>query len=183
MSENTKEYYPNNVLHFCPHCGAGSLDSIGIREFFCQICQFPFFMNVASAAAALILNEQNQLLLTRRNRNPMKGMLDLPGGFIEPFETAEEALKREIQEELNLRIVSMEYFTNLPNEYTYKGMTYFTLDFAFICKVESTDNLVLDDENSEVVWVDPQLIHIDKIGLCSIKKIVEEFVKKSSKNQ
>ncbi len=51
---------------------------------------------------ALILNEKNQLLVTRRKQDPFKGTLDLPGGFAEPGEGIEQSLIREIKEELEI---------------------------------------------------------------------------------
>ena len=45
-----------------------------------------------AATVALILNGRNELLVCRRAKEPAKGTLDLPGGFIDMTETGEEAL-------------------------------------------------------------------------------------------
>lgn len=52
---------------------------------------------MAAAVAGLIFNEKGQLLLTIRAKDPGKGLLDLPGGFVDMGENADQALRREIE--------------------------------------------------------------------------------------
>jgi ADP-ribose pyrophosphatase YjhB (NUDIX family) len=75
-------------------------------------------------------------LITRKEA-PKRGYLGLPGGFVGHGETLEEALGREIQEELNLAIKDFRYFGSFPNRYDYKRVTYFTIDALFICRAVS----------------------------------------------
>ncbi|NLB93738.1 MAG: NUDIX domain-containing protein, partial [Bacteroidales bacterium] len=96
--------------------------------------------------AALIEDEQGKLLLTTRGIEPDYGKLDLPGGFADPGETAEEAVERELREELGMKVKSLEYFASAPNEYIYSEYSVFTLDFAFRVIPESfTDLKAMDD--------------------------------------
>ncbi len=73
-------------------------------------------------------------------------MLDFPGGFIEFDETAEQALAREVEEELNIKISSATYLTSVPNDYIYADVLYKTTDLYFICGVEDISNLKAMDD-------------------------------------
>lgn len=59
---------------------------------------------IGVGCGAFILNNKNELLLLQRNKAPEKGYWSIPGGKLEMFETFEEAVKREIKEEVNVDI-------------------------------------------------------------------------------
>ena len=111
------EDFRTRLFLFCPKCGAKALRPHGPQGYCCSACAFEFFLNVAAAAAGLIVNANRELLVCVRAKDPAKGTLDLPGGFIDPNETAEEGICREIREELNLEVTGCQYFCSLPNQY------------------------------------------------------------------
>ncbi|MCK5731348.1 MAG: NUDIX domain-containing protein, partial [Draconibacterium sp.] len=98
------ETYPQKVLKFCPKCGSGKFIKLGDRSLKCGDCEFHFFINSAAAVAALVTNKNGQLMLVTRGVEPNYGKLDLPGGFIDSGETAENAVSRELDEELGLKV-------------------------------------------------------------------------------
>lgn len=51
---------------------------------------------------AVMMNDQNEILLILRNRHPEKGMWSIPGGKVDPYENLENCVIREIKEEVNL---------------------------------------------------------------------------------
>ena len=53
---------------------------------------------------ASIIHQNGKILATQRGYGDFKGLWEFPGGKIEPGETTEEALRREIREELNIDI-------------------------------------------------------------------------------
>lgn len=53
---------------------------------------------------AVITNEQNEILLVLRNRNPEKDTWSIPGGKVDPYENLETCVIREIKEEVNLEV-------------------------------------------------------------------------------
>jgi len=128
---------PLNVFKYCPKCGSGKFLPSGERSLKCADCGFHYFVNSAAAVAALITNAEGKLMLVTRSVEPNYGKLDLPGGFVDPLESAEEAVCRELKEELGLKVKSLEYLFSAPNEYLFAGLTVFTLDLAFKVTVDS----------------------------------------------
>jgi len=121
------------AFEYCPRCGAKELLQGKIDGLKCTNCGFDFFLNPKPACVAIIFNKQNKLLITQRAMNPLKGYWDLPSGFVKKGENAEEALKRELKEELGIEISIKKYFWSVIGDYPYKGVTYMPLDFCFFC--------------------------------------------------
>ncbi|WP_372754921.1 NUDIX domain-containing protein [Labilibaculum sp.] len=175
--------YPQKVVRHCPHCGTSEFHYKKDNSFLCESCNFHWYVNASAAVAALIVNEKGEIMLTRRAVNPDKGRLDLPGGFVDVLETAEQALCREIKEELDVEITEFSYFMSCPNEYVYGGLTVFTLDLAYICKIKSFSNLRAKDDISGFEFYPPEKIPYEEIGSQSMKSIVRSFVNKLSINE
>ena len=170
--------HPSKIYKFCPKCGSSRLKLRTDLSFKCDNCGFHFYINAAAAVAALVVNEEGRLLLTKRGVEPDYGKLDLPGGFLDPGETAEEALTRELHEELGLKVKTLEYFTSAPNEYIFSGITVFTLDIAFRAIPESTENLKAMDDILEFRFYSEDEIDYSQIPAPSINYFVRQFFKK-----
>ena len=159
-----------NQSRFCPECGAQTLTQHCIKSFVCGTCGFTYFHNVAATVTGFIFYD-NKLLLVKRAQQPCLGMLDLPGGFVDPNESNEQALKRELQEELQLQVDSMQYMFSFSNSYCYKAVTYPTLDSFFIIKLSVLPELAIQEEElSGYSWRDPKDIIPDTLAFESHKK-------------
>lgn len=166
-------HFPINVLKFCPECGSENFNADSSKSMKCGSCGFLIYFNVAAAVAALIYDENDNLLFTIRKRDPAKGTLDLPGGFVDADETAEGALKREILEELNLEISDLKYLATIPNIYLYKGITYRTLDLFFKCRVADMSVIKANDDVEDYCFLKPEDVDPEKVGLLSIRSVLE----------
>ncbi len=167
----------NPIFSFCPRCSSIAFKSKDKgRSFWCEDCHFNYYINNSAAVACLIFNDSGELLLTRRAFDPNKGMLDLPGGFVEPEESAEEAVYREIMEELNLEVTEMDYLVSFPNMYPFSGMVVPTVDLAFSCKVENFDQLKPDDDVATVEFIHPEKIDMDELCANSMRQIIHYYI-------
>lgn len=173
----TDYYPPQEVFKFCPRCGSQHFEFQGVKSFLCRDCHFLYYINVAGAVAALIMNDNEQLLFAKRAFEPFRGTLDLPGGFVDKDESAEDALIREIKEELSLEIDTYTFFRSFPNRYSFKGLTYYTVDLFFRCTIKDMTAMKAGDDAADIVFVPVSKIETGQIGLTSIRKVVDDFVK------
>jgi len=93
-----------NGKRFCSYCGE-KLTTKSFQERhhpYCQTCDRIHYENPFPAVAALVPNQDDQLLLVKRAVEPAKGKWCLPGGFIEIDESIEEAVLRELKEETGI---------------------------------------------------------------------------------
>jgi mutator protein MutT len=165
---------------YCPACGSNHFEIHNEKSKICTKCGFCFYLNPSSAVAAFIVNDKNELLVCRRGKNPAKGMLDLPGGFVDKGETAEQALVREIKEELNLFAENLIYLYSLPNSYRYSNFDIPTLDMFYLCSVNDFSTLQANDDVSETFFINIKNLKKEDFGLSSIKKAIEIFQLKHS---
>ncbi len=169
--------HPLKVLKYCPKCGSAEFNKSGERSLKCAACGFHFFINSAAAVAALVTNDEGKLMLVTRGVEPNYGKLDLPGGFVDPLESAEEAVMRELNEELGLKVKNLKYLGSAPNEYVFSAYTVFTLDMAFQVTAESLEHLKpMDDILAYKFYSEDELDYRD-VPAPSIKKFVKDYFK------
>ena len=169
--------HPLSQFLYCPKCGSAHFEVHNGKSKECTDCGFVYYFNPSSATVALILNEQNELLVCRRAKEPAKGTLDLPGGFIDMAETGEEGVAREVKEETGMNVVKTEYLFSLPNIYIYSGFPVHTLDMFFSCKVSDTSHFKAMDDAAETFFLPLKDIRTEDFGLGSIRQGLEKFLK------
>ena len=155
---------------YCPVCGSSHFENDSPKSKKCSACGFEYFMNPAAAVVAFITNQRGELLVERRKLEPAKGTLDLPGGFADVLETAEEAVAREVMEETGLKVVGANYLFSLPNTYRYSGLDVQTLDMFFSCKIEDDTALKAGDDAADCFWLAPADVHTEQFGLRSVRQ-------------
>lgn len=161
---------------YCPVCGSSHFDTNSAKSKLCNNCGFEYFMNPAAAVVAFITNGKGELLVEKRKCEPAKGTLDLPGGFADTLETAEEGIAREVLEETGLKVTNAKYLFSQPNVYRYSGLDVQTLDMFFECEVEDPSALKAMDDAAECFWLAPDDIRTEQFGLRSVRQGLHEYL-------
>lgn len=170
------DIHPLEQFHYCPKCGSSHFNINNEKSKKCADCGFVYYFNSCAATVAFILNENNELLVCRRAKEPAKGTLDMTGGFIDMHETGEEGVAREVKEETGLAVTEAKYLFSLPNLYEYSGFTVHTLDMFFLCKVKDTSILDAKDDVADSFFMPLDKINPEEFGLGSIRKGVKRFL-------
>ncbi len=174
---------PLEKFEYCPVCGCHHFAESTEKSRKCENCGFEYFVNPSSANVAVIMNGKGELLVEKRRNEPAKGTLDLPGGFADMEETAEEGVCREVKEETGLIVTGTSYLFSVPNVYRYSGMDIPTLDLFFRCTVADETVLRAGDDAAECFWLKPEDIHTELFGLRSIRYGLTMFLDKLKKEE
>lgn len=169
--------HPLRQFLFCPKCGSKNFLENNEKSKKCSHCAFTYYFNSSAAVVAVIENAEGEILVATRAKDPAKDTLDLPGGFIDMHETAEEAVCREVHEETGLLITSAEYLFSIPNIYVYSGFEVHTVDMFFRCKANDFSVLKAQDDVSGLQFVARNKLNPADFGLMSIRKGIEKISK------
>jgi len=162
------------IVH-CPKCGGRSLSWSTPKNFTCSDCGFELYLNIA-AAAAVIIECRGKILFGLRKHEPGRGMLDLPGGFVGQGESAEEAARREVQEDTGIELQEIRYLFSLPNCYHYRDMVYDTLDLIFCCRLTEPPQMEAADDLEQLLWIDRDSIEIERIAFSSLRLAIRQYL-------
>lgn len=100
--------------------------------------------------AAIIRNNQNEIFIAQRNQNKSQvGLWEFPGGKIEPNETENQAIIREIKEELDMNITVIDKYTEIIYEYPDKTINLIALN----CQINDNHYALL--EHQDCAWTVP----------------------------
>jgi ADP-ribose pyrophosphatase YjhB (NUDIX family) len=166
----------SDLFRYCPGCGSESFEPHNEKAMKCPDCGFTYYINPSAATAAFIRNHKGDLLVCIRAKEPAKGAFDLPGGFVDNDEAAEEAIVREVREETGARPLSAEYLFSIPNLYEYSGLSIPTLDLFFECTIDENTPLKASDDVAECFFLPVKEIDAGKFGLRSIKQAVARYL-------
>lgn len=126
-----------NNFKFCPMCASTKIINQNNIKWFCSDCDFELYSNTASAVGVIIKDRENNVLFEVRAKEPRKGFLCLPGGFVNHNEKAEDAVVRECIEEIGSSVENIQFLCTNPNTYPYKNIEYKTCDIFFTAEIPS----------------------------------------------
>jgi ADP-ribose pyrophosphatase YjhB (NUDIX family) len=167
------------VEHFkhCPRCGAPRSGEPAI-PFRCPACGFAYYFNPTVAAAVILTRPDGRVLFITRAKEPARGKLAFPGGFIDIDERAEDGLRREVREEVGLEAGPLEFLCSEQNEYPYQGVRYPVLDLIFAAPVSGSAEARSLDGVAHVEWLEPGDVPLEELAFPSLRAGLQAFLRR-----
>lgn len=160
---------PSSFFRFCPACGTARPSIRNGALLHCGACGFHFHFNPAVSVSAFLRRRDGRILLIRRARAPGRGMLAPPGGFVDIGETAEEALARELREEVGVDATSVRFLCSSTNRYRYREVTYPVVDLFFTARIQSPAKASALDDVREIGWFAPDEVESGRLAFPSMR--------------
>lgn len=113
---------------FCGRCGAQLRDKTGERAKKCPACGYVVYPRVSPAMMVLVTRGR-ELLLARANRFP-QAMYSALAGFVEPGESIEDCIHREVREEVGIEVDGLKYFASQSWPFPHSLMIAYTAEYA-----------------------------------------------------
>jgi NAD+ diphosphatase len=155
---------------FCGKCGGRTDPLEGERGRTCAGCGLHFFPRVTPAVIVAVVRD-DKILLAQSSRFPA-AFYSVLAGFVEPGETFEECVRREIREEVGIEVEDLRYFGSQPWPFPHSLMVGFTASF-------SGGELVLEEK--EIVragWFGPEEVRrlrIPRHGTIA-RRLIDRFL-------
>jgi NAD+ diphosphatase len=130
---------------FCGRCGSPTEHAEGERAKRCPDCGLLAFPRVAPAIIVRV-TRGDEILLARGRRWGREVMYSVLAGFVDPGETLEECVVREIREEVGIEVRNLRYFGSQPWPFPHSLMVGFTAEYA------AGEIRIADDELIDAQW-------------------------------
>jgi len=157
---------------YCGRCGMPTETHPTERATSCPDCRRMFFPRLSPAIIVLI-HKGDEFLLARNHRF-RAGMYSIIAGFVEPGETLEETVAREIREEVGIEVKNIRYFGSQPWPFPNSLM------FGFTARYAGGELKLAADEIADAGWYsrDPEQLPRLPDGLSISRKLIDWFLEK-----
>jgi NAD+ diphosphatase len=165
---------------YCGRCGTPTALKPDERARICPACKLTAYPRLAPAIMALVhrRNQQRNELLLGRSPHFPSGMYSALAGFVEPGESLEQCLEREVREEVGVRVQRIRYFASQPWPFPHSLM------IAFVAEWRDGEIAPQASEIEEAKWFDvlqlPKLPSRISIARRLIDAVCQELVEKSN---
>jgi NAD+ diphosphatase len=157
---------------FCGRCGAPTVRLEHERARRCPECGLMNFPRLAPAVITLV--ERDGKALLAQNAAFVGGFYSILAGFVEPGESLEEAVRREIREEVGIEVRDIEYFGSQPWPYPHSLMIGFRAKWA-------SGDLTLDpNEIADAGWFAPHEFPQIPGKISISRQLIDDFVERMS---
>ena len=133
---------------FCGRCASATVPEQGGYRLVCPNCGLQHFPRT-DPVAIMLVHHQGRALLARGTRFPGRRLFSALAGFIEPGESAEDAVAREVFEEVGIRLSGITYHSSQPWPYPNSLM------LGFIAEAEESTLTLDPNEIAEAFWLTP----------------------------
>jgi NAD+ diphosphatase len=159
-------WYSDNK--FCGRCGDNLVHHSTTRMMLCEKCKNNIYPKI-SAVVIVAISDGDKLLLTKYAGREYKNHA-LVAGFIEIGESPEEAVHREVMEEVGLNVKNLTYYKSQPWGFSE------SLLIGYFAELNGDSKITLDeDELSEAVWIKRDEIEIEGDGLSLTNEMILKF--------
>ena len=166
----------DRTTQFCGQCGVHTEFETHERAKKCPQCGRSIYPRISPAVIMAIEKQEpdgNKLLLARAHRHP-QGMYSVLAGFVEPGETLETAVAREVREETSIEIKNIRYFGSQPWPFPDSLMVAFTAEYA-------GGEIVLEEaEMAAADWFTPDNLPQTPPSISIASRLINWFVQKNS---
>ena len=143
---------------FCGHCGAKMEESQMERALVCPLCGQTEYPKISPAVIVAITNG-DKILMSRYRDRPYRGYA-LIAGFVEIGESFEETVRREVMEEVGLKVKNIRYYKSQPWAFSDTEM------IGFFAELDGDDTIRLqEDELAEAGWYYRDEIPDDELSI------------------
>ncbi|MFT7646482.1 MAG: NAD+ diphosphatase [Candidatus Poriferisodalaceae bacterium] len=156
---------------FCGRCAAPTESSPSDRGRVCPDCKHMAFPRLSPAMIVLV-EKGDQALLAWGRQFPGRFYSTL-AGFVEPGESLEQAVEREVMEEVGITVNNIRYFGSQPWPFPHSLMC------GFQCDYESGEIVIQEEEIVEANWYDPNDLPPCPVGGMSIAgSLIEDWLQR-----
>ena len=160
---------------YCPSCGSNEFAKKEKYLYICPNCDLHFYINPKPTNAIILRNNKGEILFAVRKHDPFKGKWDLAGGFVDPKETLEESVIREVKEELSIDITDFKYVSSFHETYEHGGINSETICFVFEGIIPEGANIIPSDDAESVTFFKPADIPYEDMAFEGMKKVVKDY--------
>jgi NAD+ diphosphatase len=129
---------------FCGRCGEATTESQSDRSTVCAGCKLNFYPRLSPSIIVLV-HKGDEVLLGRNHMFP-EGLFSTLAGFVEPGESIEETVIREVKEEVGVNVSNLSYRGSQPWPFPNSLM------LGFHAEYQSGDIVLQEDEIAEADW-------------------------------
>ncbi len=161
-----KRWYDNH--RFCSRCGGKMIHSDKERMLFCGTCGFQVYPTLSPSVIVGVYDKDRLLLTKYKGRE--HGRYALVAGFSEIGESFEQTVRREVKEEVGLKVKNLKFYKSQPWPFSDAMLA------GFFAELDGDDTITLqEDELSVGVWMNREDIPPAEETISLTSEMIEAF--------